>query len=215
MVSASSFSFEAKASNHDWNAGAAFFRATIEWNFNFKVDGIVTTNLLRMPGVIDAIGGVTVLNPNDVYDETYPTPDYGVKEILYPEGELRPNGEQALEFSRTRHMDGDNARIFRQHLVLSAALGELQKLENLTKIPAIVDAGRQVVMTDIPADGQGYLIARVPDMNPDLVAWGTVVEFPWGETLADGGWNHMTDWTYLPYHVRAWLGVGYFDINRY
>lgn len=209
------YDFGSKANNHDWNAGAALLRATIEWNFNFKVDGIVTTNLLKMPGVIDAIGGVTVINPNDVYDETYPTADYGTKEIFYPEGELRLNGEQALEFSRTRHMDGDNARILRQHLVLSACLAELQKPENLSRLPDIYEAGKEFVMTDIPADVQGHLVASVPDMNPDLVEWGTVVEFLWGETLADGGWNYMTDWSYLPAHVRGWLGVGYLDPNRF
>lgn len=190
------------------------FRAAIEWNFNFKVDGVVTTNLRKMPGVIDAMGGVTVNNPYDVSDSTYPTDDYGTKEIFYPAGEIRLNGEQALEFCRTRHMDFDEGRVMRQQIVLSACLDELQKPENLTKLQDIVDAGREFVMTDIPAEVQGQLVAAVPDMNPDLVEWGTVVEFLWGETLADGGWNYMTDWSYLPSHVRGWLGVGYLDPNR-
>ena len=34
------------------------------------------------------------------------------------------------------------------------------------------------------------------------------------EQMADGGWNYMTDWSYLPAHVRGWLGVGYLDPNR-
>lgn len=210
----SAYNIASKSNNLDWNAGAALFRATIEWNFNFKVDGIVTTNLHKMPGVIDAIGGVTVMNPTDLSDEAYPTADFGTKEIFYPAGELRLNGEQALEFSRSRHLDGDNARILRQHLVLGAALDELQEPENLGRLSAITEAGREFVMTDIPADVQGQLVASLPDMNPDVVEWGTVVEFLWGETLADGGWNYMTDWTYLPYHVRAWLGIGILDPNR-
>lgn len=209
------YNIASKENDHDWNAGAALFKATIEWNFNFRVDGVVTTNLQKMPGVVDAIGGITVENPYDVSDETYPTPDYGVKSIFYPAGELQLNGEESLEFSRTRHMDGDEGRVMRQHIVLSACLEELQKPENLTNLSVIVDAGQEFVTTDIPADVQGHLVASLPDINPDLVEWGTVVEFLWGETLADGGWNYMADWTYLPYHVRAWLGVGYLDPNRY
>ncbi len=209
------YNIASKANSHDWNAGVALFRDTIEWNFNFKVDGIVTTNLLKMPGVIDAMGGVTVNNPYDVVDEAFPTADFGTKEIFYPAGELRLNGEQALEFSRTRHMDFDEGRVMRQQIVLSACLEELQKPANMTRIPAIVEAGREFVMTDIPADVQGHLVANVPNMNRDLVEWGTVVEFLWGETLADGGWNYMTDWTVLPAHVRGWLGVGYLDVNRW
>jgi LCP family protein required for cell wall assembly len=209
------YNIGSKANNHDWNAGAALFRDTIEWNFNFKVDGIVTTNLHKMPGVIDAMGGITVVNPYDVSDDAYPTPDFGVKEIFYPAGELRLNGEQALEFSRTRHMDFDEGRVMRQQLVLGACLAELQKPENLTKLPDIVAAGQEFVTTDIPADVQGHLVANVPNIDPSLVEWGNVVELLWGEILADGGWNYMTDWTVLPVHVRGWLGVGYLDANRW
>ena len=209
------YNIAAKANNHDWNAGAQLFRDTIEWNFNFKVDGVVTTNLLKMPGVIDAMGGVTIYNPYDVKDETYPTADYGTKEIFYPKGELRLNGEEALELARTRHMDSDEGRVRRQHLILSGCLDELQKPESLANLPAIYEAGQEFVMTDIPADVQGHLVASVPDMNPELVEWGNVIDFLWGETLDDGGWNYMTDWSYLPAHVRGWLGVGFLDPNRF
>lgn len=208
------YNIASKANDHDWNAGAALLRETIEWNFNFKVDGIVTTNLHKMPGVIDAIGGVTVVNPADLYDATYPTADFGTIELFFPAGELRLDGEEALQYSRTRHQDGDGSRILRQHQVLTGALLELQKPENLSNLSLIVEAGREFVTTDIPADVQGHLVSKLPDMDPDLVEWGTVVEFLWGETLADGGWNYMTDWTYLPYHVRAWLGIGILDPNR-
>lgn len=208
------YNIGSKANNLDWNAAVALFRATIEWNFNFKVDGVVTTNLHKMPGVIDAMGGVTVNNPYDLVDESYPTTDFGVKSIFYPAGENRLNGEQALEFSRTRHMDFDEGRVMRQQIVLSACLAELQKPENLTRLPDIVTAGQEFVTTDIPAEVQGNLVANVPNINPDLVEWGNVVEFLWGETLADGGWNYMTDWSFLPGHVRGWLGIGILDPNR-
>ena len=209
------YNIASKANNHDWNAGVALFRDTIEWNFNFKVDGVVTTNLHKMPGVIDAMGGVTVINPYDVVDDAYPTADFGIKEIFYPAGELRLNGEQALEFSRTRHMDFDEGRVMRQQIVLDACLDELQKPENIARLPEIVAAGQDFVMTDIPAAVQGDLVANVPNINPELVEWGNVVEFLWGETLADGGWNYMTDWSYLPGHVRGWLGVGVLNPNRF
>lgn len=203
------------SNNFDWNAGVDLFRQTIEWNFNFKVDGVVTTNLHKMPGVIDAIGGITVNNPYDVFEDHYPTADFGVKSIHFPAGELRLNGEEALEFSRTRHMDFDEGRVMRQQLVLTAALAELQKPENVLRLPEIMEAGEEFVATDIPAEVQGHLVASVSDIDPDLVEWGTVVEFLTGETTADGGWIYSADWSYLPYHVRAWLGVGYLDGNRY
>lgn len=208
------YNIASKANGHDWNAGVALFRQTIEWNFNFKVDGIVTTNLHKMPGVVDAIGGITVNNPYDVHDAEYPTPDFGMKEIFYPAGEIRLTGEEALEFSRTRHMDFDEGRVMRQQLVLGACLAELQKPETITRIPAIVEAGRAFVTTDIPAEVQGDLVANLPSIDPALVEWGTVVDLLQGETLPDGGWVYTADWGALPVHVRGWLGVGYLDINR-
>lgn len=209
------YNIGSKANDFDWNAGAQLFRQTIEWNFNLKVDGVVTTNLHKMPGVIDAMGGISVINPYEITDDNYPTPDYGVKKLHFPAGELRLNGEEALEFSRTRHMDFDEGRVMRQQLVLTACLAELQKPENLTKLPQIVDAGQEFVMTDIPADVQGQLVASVPDIDPDLVEWGTIVDQLQGETLDNGGWVYSADWTTLPVHVRGWLGVGYLNANRW
>lgn len=209
------YNLAAKPQNHDWNAGAALFRDTIMWNFNLWIDGVVTTNLHTMPGVIDAMGGITVDNPYHVHEDSYPTTDYGVKTIDYPAGELHLNGEQALEYSRTRHMDFDEGRVMRQQIVLSACLAKLQQPDSLGQIQDIYNAGKGSVMTDIPADVQGQLLSNIPNIDPTLVEWGTVVEFLWGGTLPDGGWNYMTDWTFLPYHVRAWLGVGPVDPNRY
>ncbi|MCA9833003.1 MAG: LCP family protein [Thermomicrobiales bacterium] len=200
--------------DHDWNAGAQLFRDTFEWNFNLKIDGVVTTNLHKMPGVIDAIGGITVDNPYRVYEDEYPTADYGFKSIDFPAGEIRLNGEEALEFSRTRHYDSDEGRVIRQHLVLAACLAELQKPENITRIPDIFAGGEEFVATDIPAEVQGQLVASVPDIDPELVEWGTVIDYLTGANTDDGGWVYSADWSYLPYHVRGWLGVGYLDANR-
>lgn len=201
------YNIGSKAHNHDWNAGAALFTETVGYNFDIQIDAVVTTNLKGLPRVVDALGGVTVVNPYEVFDAEYPTQDYGTKEIFYPAGELTLNGEQALEFARTRHMDFDEGRVMRQQIVITALLESAQKPENVWNLPEIVDAAREFVMTNIPLDVQAQLVAAVPSIPAENVVWGTVVEFLWGETTADGGWNYQTDWTYLPRHVRAWLGV--------
>lgn len=197
-----------KRSNHDWNAGAALFKETIEHNFGLEIDAVITTSLETMPGVVEALGGVTVINPYDLYDAEYPTVDYGMKEIFYPAGMLTLNGEQALEFSRTRHMDGDEGRVMRQHLVLNALLASAQSPFNVRSLFRILEAGRTFVTTTIPLDIQGQLVEAVPYILPDQVVWGTVTDFLTGETTADGGWIYRADWNFLPVHVRGWLGVG-------
>jgi LCP family protein required for cell wall assembly len=197
-----------KASNSDWNAGAALFEEMIEHNFGLEIDAVVTTNLHTMPGIVDALGGIRVVNPYDLADDAYPTPDYRTKEIFYPAGELTLDGEQALEFSRTRHMDGDEGRVMRQQLVLTAMLAAAQQPEILTNLPAIAEAGRKYVSTNIPLEIQAQLVSAVPTIPVENVVWGNVIEFLWGATIADGGWDYEADWSYLPVHVRGWLGVG-------
>lgn len=197
-----------KANNSDWNAGAALFEEMIEHNFGLEIDAVITTNLHTMPGVVDALGGITVVNPYDLTDDAYPTPDYGTKEIFYPAGELTLDGEQALEFARTRHMDGDEGRVMRQQMVLTAMLEAAQRPQNLVNLPDIVEAGRNFVTTNIPFDIQAQLVSAVPTIPVENVVWGTVVDFLWGATTPDGGWNYQADWSFLPVHVRGWLGVG-------
>lgn len=203
----SAYNHGSKANDHDWNAGAALFAQTISHNFGLVVDGVITTNFTGLPGVVDALGGVDVVNPYDLHDDEYPTEDYGVESIFFPEGPQHLDGEQALKFVRTRHMDFDEGRVMRQQIVLTALLESAQRPENVTRLPQIVDASRSFVTTNIPLDIQGQLVQAVPNMDAANVEWGTVVEFLWGETLEDGGWNYMTDWSYLPEHVRLWLGA--------
>lgn len=96
----------------------------------------------------------------------------------------------------------------RQQLVLTAMLEAAQKPEVLTKLPAIVEAGRALVSTNIPPGVQAQLVSAVPIIPVENVVWGNVIEFHWGATTADGGWNYEADWSYLPVHARGWLGVG-------
>lgn len=203
----SAYNRASKDNDHDWNAGAALFAYTVSSNFGLVIDGVITTNFRGLEGVVDALGGVEVINPYDVADEEYPTEDYGMEEIFFPEGPVTLNGEDALKFCRTRHMDFDEGRVMRQHLVLTALLEAAQRPENVTRLPQIVEASQKFVTTNIPLEVQGQLIQAASAMSPMSVEWGTVVEFLWGETLADGGWNYMTDWSYLPGHVRGWLGA--------
>lgn len=193
--------------DHDWNVAAARLRDVIQLNFNLAIDAVVTTDLRNMPRVVDAIGGVTVNNPYAVRDEEYPTIEYGTKTVEYPEGEQRLNGQQALEFSRTRHQDGDDGRIMRQHLVLSGLLVEVQKPETVGELPDLVKAGREWVTTNIPLTVQGQLISAVPNVSVDALTWERLAYELWGAHTDAGEWIWEADWSTLPGYVRDVLGV--------
>src|SRR5690606_21558599 len=108
-----------------------------------EIDGVATTNFKGFAQVVDALGGVDVNNPYDLYDGQFPTANYGYKEIFYPAGEQTLEGEQAMEFSRTRHQDGDDGRVMREQLVLTGMLESVQEPENAEKLPELVEEQAQ------------------------------------------------------------------------
>jgi LCP family protein required for cell wall assembly len=199
------YDYGSKANDHDWNAGVALMEQTFEHNFGLTVDAVATTNFQGLTKVVDALGGITVENPYDLYDAEYPTADYGTKEIFYPAGTLELNGEQALEFGRTRHQDGDDGRVMRQQLVLTALLEKAQEPPILSKLPELVEATRDAVTTNIPDDVRGQLILAIPNIDVANVQWGTMTQYLWGDTTASGMWVYQGDWSVLPGYVQGWL----------
>lgn len=199
--------FKAVAENgkEDWMKGMSATRATFEHNFGLTIDAALSITFDGVEKVVDALGGVTVDNPYDLRDDTYPTMDYGTKEIFYPAGVQMLNGEQALEFMRTRHQDGDDGRVMRQQLVLTDLLLQAQRPENLEKLPEVVEATRDAVITNIPGEVQAQLIAAVPSIPVENVFWGTITHLLWGDTVAGGMWVYQGDWAQLPGHVQAFL----------
>jgi polyisoprenyl-teichoic acid--peptidoglycan teichoic acid transferase len=203
-----------RASDFDWNIAAAHFRDVIEQNFNLVIDAVVTTDLRNMPRVVDAIGGVTVDNPYHVRDEEFPTIEYGTKTVEFPEGEQRLDGQQALEFCRTRKQDGDDGRMMRQQLTLTGLLTEVQQPGILERLPDLVEAGRRFVTTNVPLPVQSQLIAAVPDMTVDALTWERLTFELWGAYTESGEWIWEGDWETLPGYVREFLRVDPRDPGR-
>lgn len=188
-----------------WAAGVDSLRNTIEANFGLTVDGALSVRFEGVEAIVDMFGGVTVDNPYDVYDASFPTMDYGIKEIFYPAGTITLSGEQALEFMRTRHQDGDDGRIMRQQLVLTELYTQATSPENLTKLPEMVKTGQQYVNTDIPQDVQMQLVVAAPDFSLENIYWGTMTHLLWGGTIDSGAWVYQGDWDQLPAYVQAFL----------
>ncbi len=199
------YDYGSMGSNDDWNAGIAKVTEMIEYNFGIDVDAAVTTTFTGLAKVVDTLGGITVDNPYDLYDAQFPTANFGYKEIFYPAGVQVLNGEQAMEFSRTRHQDGDDGRVMRQQLVLTGLLEKAQEPETLMKLPELVDAAHDAVVTNIPDAVQAQLIAAVPTIDPENVIFGTMTDYLWADTTDSGMWVYQGDWSTLPGYVQGFL----------
>jgi len=183
----------------DWDVGAAATASTIEHNFGLTIDGVAQTDMGVFPQIIDAIGGADVVNPYDLGEPNAAT------NLMYPEGPLHLDGEQAIMFCRLRHQDGDGARVMRQHLVLQAILVKLQDPAMLPRIPELIATLQDVVRTTIPVDVQAELIPMTPELSSEDLAFTNINHLLAPGYTAGGAWIYQGDWTTLPGYVEDWL----------
>jgi LCP family protein required for cell wall assembly len=137
--------------------GLTALTGAIETLFGTTLDGIAVADLNGFVRLIDAVGGVTVDVPYAVYDAEYPPPDGSAPvEISFPAGVQHMDGWHALAYARTRHQDGDVARMQRQQIVIQALQRELS-CDLLGNLPAVLDVAREALWTNLPLEA-------VPDM---------------------------------------------------
>lgn len=200
------YDYGSKADNGSFKGGAAAMVATAAANFGVEAQGVVLTTFEGLVDIVDAFGGVDVNNPYDVYDAQYPTPDYGTKEVFFPAGPNHLNGEQALEFSRTRHQDGDEGRIERQHLVIRALLDRARDASIAPRLPSIVKKHRKSVRTNLTNSQQLALTAAAPSFSNDGVSFTTLSGMIYPDTGPGGMWIYSGDWSQIPGYVQGFLG---------
>lgn len=104
--------------------------------------------------VIDALGGVNITNPRDLYDARYPGPNYSYETFELKKGFQHLSGELALKYARERHDDpeGDFGRAKRQQQILQATKNNLfssSTLLNISSINKLFDALGDNIKTNI------------------------------------------------------------------
>lgn len=136
--------------------GFAHTAATIEADFGIPIDAYAWVGLSGFVQVINSLGGVDVDVLHPVVDDEYPNDMnaadlYGYKRLDIPAGPQHLDGEEALEYVRSRHSDllGDFGRSARQQSVLLALK---KKLDN----PAILGK-----LDELAADLQGSVLTSL------------------------------------------------------
>lgn len=105
--------------------------------------------------MIDAVGGVDLVNPRDIVD---PTDHY-----FLTAGEHHFNGAQALMYVRERKGLGDSdfIRAARQQQVLVALRDKLTTPAMLARIPDLLSAAAKVIRTDVPVSRLSDFVTMV------------------------------------------------------
>lgn len=136
-----------------YDEGAAVAAQTISEALAINIDRTAVVDFEGFRSLIDALGGIRINVPTELYDPEFPTEDYGYTVAHFLPGEQIMDGAQALMYSRIRHPDSDFERMRRQQAVvvgIAERLRERGVLKNLREADRITAALRPYIHTDLP-----------------------------------------------------------------
>jgi LCP family protein required for cell wall assembly len=157
---------------NDPEGGMGLARRTVGNLLGIPIDYTMMIDFAGFIGAIDALGGVDVDVTKELYDDAFPTMDYGYTVAHFLPGRQRMDGATALMYSRIRHPDSDFERMRRQQAVLGGVLGRLREQDaaaSLKSLEAVTAALRGFVQTDIPEDRLIGLAWALRDFAPERI----------------------------------------------
>ncbi len=174
----------------------------------------VRINFVGFEQLIDAIGGLDIYVETAIYDEKYPTEDYGTMVLDIPAGQQHMDGKTALQYARSRHGTGDFDRMSRQQIVIQAALDKVLKLDiPITRWPKLLELAGDSVKTDLTLDEIRELAPIAKNMSSATVQSGVIDDSmtvssitPQGAMVEVPDWDKINpSWSALPTAAAAAL----------
>lgn len=103
--------------------------------FGIELHHVVKVDFIGFVQAVDAVGGIDIVVPEDLYDPEYPGPNYSYQTFSILEGPQHIDGETALKYARSRHSTSDFDRSRRQQDILQA-LSETAKEDGILTSPS-------------------------------------------------------------------------------
>jgi LCP family protein required for cell wall assembly len=120
--------------------------------YGLDIKYFVEVNFDGFRNVVNALGGVTINVQVPVLDDNFPQADGHRTRLFVPAGIQHMNGQQALEFARSRKSTSDFERAARQQRVLVSLREQVDIGAAIRNIDELAGAISQSVKTDIPVD---------------------------------------------------------------
>lgn len=191
-------------------SGGAAVRKAVEGLLGIDVPYYVRIDFEGFREIIDATGGVDVHVDRSFTDYTYPTYQYGIQKVSFEEGWQHLNGEQALQFARSRHgtngEGSDFARARRQQKVISALKEKLTSVKtyrNPVTITNMLGALQSNISTNLHLGEMLRLAAMGQNADPAGIRHAVLDNSPDGvlvDSVVNGAYVLLpkgSDWTLL------------------
>ena len=131
----------------------ALLAQTIETITGQPIDYYLILDVSGTQQIIDSLGGLNVLVPDDVSDPAFPTDNGGIETFTIEKGWRYFDGVTAQKYLRTRHSEGgDFARMRQQQAVIEALRKKVFGLNMLYDFPTVLSLYRTLtahIQTDI------------------------------------------------------------------
>ena len=171
--------------------GPALAKKTVSELIGYPVHYYVLVDFDGFRKLIDLIGGIEVCVPQTIHDEKFPTDDYGYEVLHIEAGCQHMDGDLALKYARTRHVDSDYGRARRQQQVILAARDKVMQAKMLPTLlmraPQILRSLSGSLETDIPLDQIVVLARLAQKVEPEHIR-REVIDNRYGEEgYTEGG----------------------------
>lgn len=151
--------------------GAELAKQTVEYNLGVPVHHYVMVDFNAVTQGINAIGGIDVNVPTEIFDPTFPDMNYGYDPLYIAAGLQHFDGTTALKYARTRHQDNDFNRARRQQQVIMAVRDKVLGLgvsEMIDQAPTLFQQLSQSFRTDLSLNdvvGLARAASEIPNEN--------------------------------------------------
>ena len=178
--------------------GPALVKKTVSELIGYPIHYYAMVDFNGFRKLIDLIGGIEVCVPKTIHDEKFPTEDYGYETLHIEAGCQHMDGDLALKYARTRHVDSDYGRARRQQQVIMAVRDKILQAHMLptliAHIPEILHNLSGSVETDIPLDRLIALARLAQKIQPEDIQ-REVIDSRYGEETytTTGAWILVPD----------------------
>lgn len=155
-------------------AGAGLLARTLDLNFDLLVDHYGAVSMQTFVKMVDAVGGIEIYLPTDV-DGT-PVDDKTEDMGYFDAGQQHFTGDQALRFSRIRKRYNAFTRSSNQNMVLCALKDKVTSPAVVPKIPQIINAFQDSILTDLSPEQLAQLACLVPKLDSENLIFTTIPE---------------------------------------
>lgn len=193
-------------------AGTQLVVDTVSSFIGHPIDYYVKINFQGFVEMVDLIGGIDIIVPETIHDETYPTADYGEELFHLDRGLQHLDGETALKYARTRHNDSDYGRARRQQDVIRAVMDKVTRADMIASLLPqawkLVSTMRSSIDTNIPIPVQLELASYMREAALQEIRQ-EVIDDRFGSVPED--WeNSVTGWVLIPDREQVRVAVDRF-----